>query len=169
MATVTHIPLEVYLHSSYEPDAEYVEGHLEERPMGEIQHALWQDALQAWFRAHTAEWNVRALPEVRVQIAADRFRVPDVVVLRPSQLLEHIVKTAPVAVFEILSPADTFRRTIEKLPNYELMGINNIWVIDPESRTYYRFHQGKLGIATHFGDPGDTIYFAMKDLETLLS
>lgn len=30
-----YVPLEVYLRSSYEPDAEYVDGVIEERPMGE--------------------------------------------------------------------------------------------------------------------------------------
>jgi len=29
---VPFVPLEVYLHSSYEPDAEYVDGVIEERP-----------------------------------------------------------------------------------------------------------------------------------------
>ncbi len=40
MATTTHVPVEVYLRSSYEPDAEYVDGKIEERPMGECDHAL---------------------------------------------------------------------------------------------------------------------------------
>jgi len=34
VSTTTHIPVEVYLRSSYEPDAEYVDGEIEERPMG---------------------------------------------------------------------------------------------------------------------------------------
>jgi hypothetical protein len=34
MATTTRVPVEVYLCSSYEPDAEYVDGLIEERPMG---------------------------------------------------------------------------------------------------------------------------------------
>ena len=41
MATLAHhyVPVEVYLRSSYEPDAEYVDGIIEERPMGEYDHA----------------------------------------------------------------------------------------------------------------------------------
>ncbi len=45
MATTTHVPVEVYLRSSYEPDAEYVDGKIEERPMGEFDHAAWQLAI----------------------------------------------------------------------------------------------------------------------------
>ena len=52
MATTTHVPVEVYLRSSYEPDAEYVDGKIEERPMGEYDHASWQEAILAWFRQH---------------------------------------------------------------------------------------------------------------------
>ena len=36
MATTTHVPVEVYLRSSYEPDAEYVDGKIEERPRGSM-------------------------------------------------------------------------------------------------------------------------------------
>ena len=46
MATTTHIPVEVYLRSSYEPDAEYVDGEIERRPPGEFDHASWQQAIQ---------------------------------------------------------------------------------------------------------------------------
>ena len=41
--TTAHVPVEVYLRSSYEPDAEYVDGEIEERPMGEYDHASWQE------------------------------------------------------------------------------------------------------------------------------
>jgi hypothetical protein len=45
MSTTVHLPLEVYLRSSYEPDAEYVDGEIEERPMGEDDHSAWQLAI----------------------------------------------------------------------------------------------------------------------------
>jgi hypothetical protein len=34
MSTATHIPIEVYLRSSHEPDAGYVDGEIEERSKG---------------------------------------------------------------------------------------------------------------------------------------
>ena len=40
MATTTHVPVEVYLRSSYEPDAEYVDGKIEERPMGRVRPCI---------------------------------------------------------------------------------------------------------------------------------
>ena len=38
-AQMTHVPVEVYLRSSYEPDADYVDGVIEERPTGEFDHS----------------------------------------------------------------------------------------------------------------------------------
>jgi hypothetical protein len=38
-----HVPLEVYLRcSDWDPDAEYVDGEIEERPVGENKHSAWQ-------------------------------------------------------------------------------------------------------------------------------
>jgi Uma2 family endonuclease len=110
------VPLQVYLHSSeYEPDAEYVDGEIEERPMGEFDHNAWQQAIQLWFWQHAKEWNTRVVPEQRIRVAQTRFRVPDVTVLDRSRPIEQIVTHPPIAVFEVLSPEDTLRRLTRKL------------------------------------------------------
>jgi hypothetical protein len=49
MAATTQVPLEVNLRTAYEPDAEYVDGVVEERPMGEDGHSAWQSAVAYWF------------------------------------------------------------------------------------------------------------------------
>lgn len=72
MATITHVPVEVYLRSTYEPDAEYVDGKIEERPAGEFDHASWQRAIQVWFRQNEKEWGIRVLRALRVQVAPTR-------------------------------------------------------------------------------------------------
>jgi hypothetical protein len=59
MAATTHVPVEIYLRSSYEPDAEDVDGAIEERAAGEYDHAVWQEAICFWFRQHAHDWNVR--------------------------------------------------------------------------------------------------------------
>ena len=91
MATTTHVPVEVYLRSSYEPDAEYVDGAIEERAVGEYDHAAWQEAICFWFRQHAKDWNVRVKPELRIQVSPTRFRVPDATVLDRAQPIEQIV------------------------------------------------------------------------------
>ena len=139
----TAVPVDVYLRSSFEPDADYVDGEIQERPVGEYDHAAWQAALLVYFRQNSLKWNVRVQPELRVQVAETRFRVPDITVLDRDQPIEQIVTHPPVAVFEVLSPDDVMPRMLTKLADYERMGIQGIFVIDPKG-SKYRFDNGSL-------------------------
>ena len=148
MATAAaYVPVDVYLRSSFEPDAEYVDGAIQERSVGELDHAAWQKAIQQWFWRREEEWGIRVFAELRVQVSPTRFRVPDVVVLEntgPLKEMEQFVRTPPVAVFEILSPEDTLPRTLEKLSDHESMGILSIFVVDPKSGKKYQYETGDL-------------------------
>jgi hypothetical protein len=55
-----YVPVEVYLRSSYEPDAEYVYGEIEESPAGEYEHSSWQETIMKWFWKHEQQWEIRA-------------------------------------------------------------------------------------------------------------
>jgi Uma2 family endonuclease len=168
MATTTHVPVEVYLRSSYEPDAEYVDGKIEERPMGEFDHASWQQAIQRWFWQHEKEWNIRVLPELRVQVAATRYRVPDVTVLDRSRPIEQIITHPPLAVFEVLSPEDSLQRLKRKMEDYRTMGIPEIWVIDPQDSTFCRYENLQLQRNDTFSHAEKGIVFDMNQLKNLL-
>lgn len=162
------VPVELYLHSSYEPDAEYVDGIVEYRPAAEYDHASWHSAILEWFRQHAEEWNVRVRPSLRMQISPTRYRVPDVTVLDRNQPIEQIITHAPVAVFEILSPEDSMMRMTQKLAEYAAMGIPHIWVIDPGSRKAWRFRNNQLNLSSKFGESGEKIHFDMAEIEKLL-
>ena len=168
MAASTHIPIELYLHTDYEPDAEYVDGEIEERPMGEDSHSAWQFAIAKWFDRNADKWNIRIRPELRVQTGATRFRVPDVAILDASLPREPIATQAPVAVFEILSPEDTYKRLMRKLDDYEQMGIAAIWVVDPESGVFERFKGGHLLRAEQFSLPERGIEFPFSEISGLV-
>jgi Uma2 family endonuclease len=148
MATaVSRVPVDVYLRSSFEPDAEYVDGVIEERAVGELDHAAWQAAIQNWFWMRREEWGIRVFAELRVQVTPTRFRVPDVVILEntgPLKEMDQIVHTPPVAVFEVLSPEDKLVRVLEKLADYEAMGVRGIFVINPKSGEKYQYAGGDL-------------------------
>ena len=79
-----------------------------------------------------------------MQVAATRFRVPDVTVLDRDRPVEQVITRPPLAVFEILSPEDTMARTLEKFRDYEQMGIAGIFLIDPKTDARYQFHAGAL-------------------------
>src|SRR4051812_44170396 len=109
------IPLGVYLHSSYEPDAEYVDGEIEERPAEGYDHGDWQLAVMMHFWEHREEWRVKAFPSLRVQVAPTRVRVPDVVVISRLHPREQIITFPPIAVFEILGIEDRFMQMMRKI------------------------------------------------------
>src|SRR6202165_351126 len=96
MGTWTLVPLTEYLNTTYEPDREWIEGELKERNLGELPHASVQLFFSTFFAARRSELGVRVYPELRVRVAADRYRIPDVVVLRSSDPAEAIVKVAPL-------------------------------------------------------------------------
>lgn len=163
------VPLEVYLSSSYEPDAEYVDGVIEERSVGEWNHADWQAAILEFYRNRRQEWGIRAGAEVRVQVRRNRFRVPDVAVLDRNRPIEQIITHPPIAVFEVLSPEDAVTRMMTKLADYEEMGIKTILVLDPGGK-HYRFRAGALKPLTEtaFDLPESKCRFDLAEIEKLL-
>ncbi|MGH9491310.1 MAG: Uma2 family endonuclease [Terriglobales bacterium] len=162
------VTVDEYLRSEFEPDADYVDGEIEERPMGEYDHASWQEAILKWFWRHETEWRIRAKPELRIRTSATRFRVPDVTIMRRDQPIEQILTHPPFAVFEVLSPEDRLRRMSRKLGDYAAMGIGHVYVIDPEGPVYYRFQNGELRLAAEFGAAGEAIHFPLAAIAALL-
>ncbi len=137
MASATSISVSEYLKTSYKPDCEYVDGRVEERNVGEHDHAAVQAALILWFGPHQQEWNVEVLPEQRVRISATRFRVPDVCLVSLSEPVEQILTKPPLACIEILSPEDTLRRMQERVDDYLGFGVKHVWVLDPLTQRGY--------------------------------
>ena len=58
--------------------------------------------------------------------------------------IEQIITHPPLAVFEVLSPEDRLQRMKRKLEDYRAMGIPEIWVIDPQDSTFYRYEDLQL-------------------------
>jgi Uma2 family endonuclease len=133
------VSVEEYLRTSYRPDCDYVEGRVEGRNVGEYEHATVQKMLLRIIGNHEAEWGVNVIPECRLQVSAERFRVPDVMVLRAEQKVHRIVREAPLVCIEVLSPDDTWKRLREVMGDYLAMGVAHVWAFDPEERRAYRF------------------------------
>jgi Uma2 family endonuclease len=165
--STTLISVEEYLRTVTDPDCEYVEGVLEERAVGELDHSSWQKALVKWFVLREDELGVRVYPELRVQTMADRFRVPDVALLSCAAPREQIITHAPLAVFEILSPEDTMTRMLEKLSDYERMGIAAIWVIEPKKQLYFRYRDGQLTPSAVFELPNAAVSVPFAEIAAL--
>jgi Uma2 family endonuclease len=163
------VPLEVYLKSSYEPDAEYVDGAVEERPAALWDHANWHGAVDQFFGSRRTEFGIRVRPSLRIRTGPNTIRVPDVAVLDRNLPVEQIVTHPPIAVFEILSPEDSLNRMMTKLADYERMGIKTILVLDPNGR-HFRYLAGKLEPLPPepFDLPGSACRFDLSAIEKLL-
>ena len=165
MATTTKIPVEEYLHTAYRPDVEYIDGEIQERNLGELEHADMIVAVLKWFFAHEGEWQIRVRPDVRVQVSPTRFRIPDVCVSAASSTDKRIVTTAPLLVVEVLSPEDRIDRYHQRIDDYRQMGIRGIWVLDPETNRGWDCSTGNWMEGTLFRLPDSPIYLDVNALK----
>jgi Uma2 family endonuclease len=131
------VTVEEYLSTVFEHDCEYVDGAIEERDMGEFEHSFLQLFLGSIFMAHRADWGVTPVSEQRIQLLPNKFRVPDLTVLRAGTPRQRVLTRPPLLVIEIQSPEDTLRRTAAKADEYRTFGIEHVWVIDPYARVAY--------------------------------
>lgn len=168
MSTTVHISEEQYLRSTFEPDAEYVDGEVRERSMGTYDHADWQQAIEYWFRQHAQEWSIRPVPELRIRVRAGKYRIPDVSVLDRAIPKEQVPTQPPIAVFEVLSPEDTVQELDEKLNDYAGMGIPQIWVVDPKTGVFRRFANACLMPASRFALQERGIEFEVAEIAAQL-
>ncbi|HTU44540.1 MAG TPA: Uma2 family endonuclease [Bryobacteraceae bacterium] len=139
MASSTAISVEEYLHTSYEPDCDYVDGELVERNVGEYKHSLLQLTLCVYLYRVARPLGARVVTELRMRISPTRFRIPDLTVMLTSQPLESVPTHPPFLCVEIVSPDDRMSHIIERVKEYLAFGVNHVWVVDPASRTAYSY------------------------------
>jgi Uma2 family endonuclease len=137
MATAALISVGEYLRCAFEHDAEFVDGHIEERPVGERDHNLLQRKLLLLLSAPSTEPFILCIPEQRMKIEEDCYRVPDLAVLRADAPVEQVVETPPLLCIEVLSAEDSMSRTLIRVRDMLRMGVLEVWVFDPESHTAY--------------------------------
>ena len=155
-----------YLATSWSPDREFVDGRIEERNLGEKEHSIIQRYLTFLFMLKRAEWGVEVFPELRTQVAARNFRVPDILAVRSGESFERYLTHPPLIAIEIISPEDTLRAMQAKAAEYLRFGIENIWIIDPEPRLAYRYTSAGLE-EVHTGEltvPGTPIRVVLSEL-----
>jgi len=126
---------EEYLHSVYEPDAEYVAGRIILRPVPQKPHSKMQSYLDRTLYqvGHRLGYEVWVEQRLRTQADPDHYRVPDVC-LTLGEPVENIFTTPPFLCVEILSPDDTAVEVRAKVEEYLAFGVSCVWVVDPNTR-----------------------------------
>ena len=139
MAAAPHlVSLEEYMHTSYSPDCEYIDGTVVERNVGQGKHSYTQLELGSILRASAKAMSLIVLVEQRTRVSLGRIRIPDVCVVSG---LEEVTTKAPLLCVEILSPDDRWSRTNQSIRDYVDMGVPCVWVIDPYQRCGWIFDQ----------------------------
>ena len=124
-----------YLRRTYHPDREFVEGVLLERNWGELDHAETQGNVYFFVRMNCPLFW--AVPEARVQVRPDRFRIPDVAIMRGARPEGRMIVSPLEVAVEVLSPDDRAAAIEAKVADYLEFGTSCVWVIDPEARSAF--------------------------------
>jgi Uma2 family endonuclease len=165
MATATTlVSLDEYLHTTYHPDAEWVDGELKERAVGEGIHGYVQTFFIRYFLRREEELGIRVTQEVRVQVGNKNYRIPDVHVMRASDPFEEIVRTPPLLCIEVISPTDSMSDMYDKIEDYLQMGVQAVWVINPKCRRAYIVDRGALLPVEFLTVPGTAIHIVVAEI-----
>jgi Uma2 family endonuclease len=133
-----------YLHETWSPDRELVNGEIVERNLGGKSHAAWQIAFCRILSELRISANIRVYPELRLQTSSTNFRIPDVMAIDRNAPDEEIITHAPLLCVEILSPDDRFSKMEEKVEEYFATGVRAVWIIDPLAQTGYQCEGARL-------------------------
>jgi len=138
------LTLDEYLHSSFSPDCDFVDGRSEERNVGILSHSLAVMGFIAYMHNKRAEWNAEVLPSLRLQVSPTRVRTADLCLLSLDAPREQIPTHPPILVIEVLDEEDRLCATFEKLNDYLRFGVKCVWLVDPETRNAWRAVDGGL-------------------------
>jgi len=158
MAAATSIPIEQYLATVYEPDAELVGGEIEERHMGEYLHNLAQRAILIWFFQHEKEWQIRSIQEQKTRFPCGNVRIPDVSVWPRTVAPEPVFTVPQLITVEVLSPEDRQSKMQERIEDYLRFGTPHIWIVDPVRRIGWNCSSGNWIQTGRFEVAGSPIY-----------
>ena len=123
---------------------ELVDGHLVERPMGQVSSWVGGETyaiLREFVRKHDLGWvfpsdcGYQCFPR-----SPGKVRRPDVSFLRREKLpngqfFDGHVPIVPDLIIEVVSPRDITETLEVKIAEYQEAGVSSVWVISPKART----------------------------------
>ncbi len=162
------MPLSEYLSKTYQPDREYLDGVLSERNVGEWNHSRLQAVLLKYLMGLEDRLGILAVPEQRIQVRPNRFRIPDICVVSGPPG-EQVLTKPPLLCIEILSPDDTMSALQEKIEEYLALGVANVWLFDPRRRKAHfadttGIHEAANGVRETNAASHPTIRIEFQDL-----
>jgi Uma2 family endonuclease len=134
MVTAHLVNVEEYLHSTFEPDAEYVNGRIVQRSLPQKPHSKMQTFLARMLYeiGHPLGYEVWVEQRIRTKTSPVHYRVPDVCVTL-GEPEEDIFIEGPFLCIEILSVDDSALELRTKVEEYLALGVQYVWIVDPVS------------------------------------
>ncbi len=154
MATKAQVTAEQYLHMSFEHDAEFVHGEIVERGMPDRLQSTIQFRILMAIGRLIQSFPLFPYPELRLQLDASVFRIPNVAVFEGASPKESVPSHPPLLAIETLSKDDRERDILNKLEEYRNWGVANIWVVDPLSKRLSFYTAAGLQNASSLVLPG---------------
>ena len=152
MSTKVLMDVEEYLRTSFDgSDCEYLDGEIVERNWGDVPHASVHGNLGGLLSEFRKTLGVRVLMSIRLRINAGRYRVADLAVWLDDNIGTRIPTVPPFLAVEILSPEDRMVRMLPKIQEYLSIGVEYVWVIDPQENaalSYSRRHPEGAAVTT---------------------
>ena len=150
MSTKTQIRSEDYLRMTFEHDAEFVRGEIVERGMPDEIHSAIQFLILLRFGSLIHSFPLYPRPEIRMKVARNAYRIADIAVFAGSHP-EPVPETPPLVTVEILSKDDRHLDLMQKLEEYRIWGVPNIWVIDPLTQRFSMYTAAGLQNVSSLG------------------
>lgn len=119
---------------------EYVKGNLEKKNMPNAKHSGIAGRLVIELGIYLKKNKIgRIYPEAHFQIGKDK-RIPDVAFVESAKIPptgepEKFWDFAPDLAIEIVSPTDFYQDVLEKIDDYFIAGVKQVWLINPEKET----------------------------------
>ena len=137
------IPMEEYMRTSYEYDAEWVDGEVVERSLPNNAHACVQHVIDHALGNAEPLSRLYSRPGLRIRVAPDRWRIPDIAIFADQKPVGDYPSNVYAAI-EILSPQDAMSSVLDKFAEYEAMGIPHLWLADPIHKLIQRYRDGSF-------------------------
>jgi Uma2 family endonuclease len=144
------LTMEQYRRVIFRPDAHFVDGKIVPRVLGDTLHGTTVGALAVAFDTITASTQLSACISLRLHVSPTCVRVCDLVLLQKPDRVELVPTTPPFLCAEVLAEGQQAESEIGTLTDYRDLGVQNIWLLDPNSRQIYTFGEDGLNLVSHY-------------------
>jgi hypothetical protein len=145
----TLVSLEEYLHTSYEPDMEYVDGVLVGRNVGTQWHGLLQSLVASHLGQFRKTHQIQVFMTCRLCLSTTgRHRVPDIMVAERPYTKGQVVTDVPAIVIEINLPTTASTKWLISVLNTQSWEFRTLWSWIRIKKRQYVFADEAVRIVT---------------------